>query len=269
MRILFKTLIVVVLFVQQSGAAYAWGAQGHRLIVEMAMALLTPTAKQHVMNILNGYPIDDAAVWMDSVRENKIPEWAYMREWHFLNMDPGQTYAEVASDSDVVFRLDQVIKELEHPDAIPADSLPIKLRVLFHLMGDITQPLHVGYGYDEGGNTVKVRTAKFNTSGNELHAVWDGIIIKEGKINLQSSLAYYHGLDQDKLNSIIAGSTQDWMMQARSYLSSVYNFQLVKDGVAQLSLQYLDSNVPVVQQQIVFAAVRLANTLNTVFGSQS
>jgi hypothetical protein len=183
-------------------------------------------------------------------------------------MRRSETYAEVASDNDVVFRLDEVMKEFQHPDAIPADSLSIKLRILFHLMGDITQPLHVGYGYDRGGNTARIKSPIPHGS-KELHAVWDDDIIVRGKINLQSSLVYYHGLDQDKLNSILAGSTQDWMMQARSNLTEVYNFQLVKDGVSQLSLEYLDTNVPVVQQQLVFAAVRLSNVLNAAFGDQS
>jgi hypothetical protein len=273
MRNIFKTLTVVLLvFVQPptSAYAYAWGKQGHELIVEMAMSLLNPTAKQRVMAILDGYPVDDAAVWMDSVRGAKVPEWRYMDNWHFLNMDKGQTYADAGSDSDVVFRLNQVITDFQHPETISADSLPIKLRVLFHLMGDITQPLHVGYGNDVGGNTVRVKVAgtefKFD---NNLHKVWDDAIIVEGKINLASLQKYYAALAQDKKDNIVAGSTQDWMMQARSYLPAVYQFNQVKRGVSQISDQYLDDNVDTVLQQLVYAAVRLANTLNTAFGNQS
>lgn len=269
MRKIGKFLFIALLFVQRPSSAYAWGAQGHRLVVEMAMSLLSPKAKQRVLTILNGYPIDLAAVWMDSVRERKTPEWLYTKEWHFLNMDPGQTYAQVQSPNDVVFELERVINEFQHVGNINPDSLNFKLRVIFHLMGDISQPLHVGYGYDEGGNSVKVKTAKFNTSGNELHAVWDDIIIKEGNITLQSSLAYYKKLTQSQRDKILAGTTQDWMAQARSYLPAVYNFHLVKNGTSTLSLAYLDKNVPVVQQQIVYAAVRLANALNTAFGGKA
>src|ERR1700722_10315975 len=183
MRNIFKTLTVaLLLFVQRPTSAYAytWGKQGHELIVEIAMSLLNPAAKQRVMEILDGYPIDNAAVWMDSVRRI-VPEWRSMDNWHFLNMDKGQTYAEAGSDSDVVFRLNQVIADFQHPETISPDSLPIKLRVLFHLMGDITQPLHVGYGSDVGGNTVRVKLSgtEFRYDNN-LHKVWDDAIIVDG-----------------------------------------------------------------------------------------
>jgi hypothetical protein len=61
-RNIFKALIFLLLFVPRPSSVFAWGAQGHRLIVEMAIALLNPVAKQRVMDILNGYPIDNAAV---------------------------------------------------------------------------------------------------------------------------------------------------------------------------------------------------------------
>jgi hypothetical protein len=269
MRNISKILVITLLIFQRPSSAYAWGAKGHQLIVQMAFSLLNPAAQQRVMSILNGYPMNNAAVWMDSVRGQKIPEWAYMSGWHFLNMDPGQTYAQVASDHDVVYRLNEIIQEFQHPESISPDSLNIKLRIIFHLMGDITQPLHVGYAYDQGGNTVRVSTPVFNSPTNELHAVWDDIILLQDKISLRSSLAYYHKLTTAQIATIQAGSTQDWMMQARSYLPSVYNFRQIKNGVSPLPLSYLTKNAGIVQQQLVFAAIRLANALNTAFGGQS
>jgi hypothetical protein len=69
MRNFLMTLLVVPLFFAQRPAVAAptWGAQGHRLIVEMAIGLLNPTARQRVMSILHGYPIDDAVVRLANV----------------------------------------------------------------------------------------------------------------------------------------------------------------------------------------------------------
>ena len=53
------------------------------------------------------------------------------------------------------------------------------LKVIFHLIGDLHQPLHTGYASDRGGNTKSVRY--FNKSTN-LHYVWDELIIKSEKI---------------------------------------------------------------------------------------
>ena len=46
---------------------------------------------------------------------------------------------------------------------------------LFHLIGDLHQPLHVGFGEDKGGNTFEVQ---FNDKGSNLHKVWDSEIIE-------------------------------------------------------------------------------------------
>ena len=258
-------LLTLFLCLHRPDPVMAWGANGHRIITETAFALLTPVAKQRILAILNGYPIDDAATWMDSVRINHVRQFKNMSSWHFLNMDPGQTYATAGGDTDVVYNLDRVVQRLTNGAAIQPDSAFFYIKVLCHLMGDITQPLHVGYGYDIGGNTVEVQTTKFNRKGLVLHAVWDDVIIEEGKLSETTTLAACNQFTQAQQEAIYAGSAQDWMMQARSYLPAVYNFTLVNNGVSKLPPDYLDNNVPVVQQQLAYAAVRLAHILNVAF----
>jgi hypothetical protein len=244
----------------------AWGAQGHRLIVETALSLLSPDAKTRVMQALNGYSTDLAAVWMDSVRIHHVPKYAYMKNWHFLDMNADQVYSQVANKNDVVYNLQRVVDVFNSGQQLSADSLKMNLKILFHLMGDITQPLHCGYGFDVGGNSVLVATAKFNVTGNNLHHVWDDIIIEEGKINLQTCQAYIQGMTVAKKQLVTQGTAQDWMLQSRSYLVNAYAFNQVQNGTTALSLQYLDNNVPIVQQQLAFAALRLANVLERAFG---
>eukprot|EP01030_Chromulinospumella_sphaerica_P034330 gene34330-biopygen9107 len=96
------------------------------------------------MAVLNNYPVNCAATWMDSVRHHA--PYMYMDNWHFLNMNPKQTYKQVGSGEDVVYNLTRVRRTFEQRLALPADSVFMNLKVLFHLMGDISQPLHVGYG---------------------------------------------------------------------------------------------------------------------------
>jgi hypothetical protein len=67
------------------------------------------------------------------------------------------------------------------------------------------------------------------------------------------------------LSAITAGPTRDWMTQARCYLYAVYQYPPAQNGVVPISLSYLKSNVPTVQQQLAYAAVRLAYALNTAF----
>jgi hypothetical protein len=246
----------------------AWGAQGHRLVVDMALSLISPQAKQNVLAAIgNSYSPDLAAVWMDSVRINRVPEYSYMDNWHFLNMEANQTYSQVASQSDVVYNLQRVIDFFNAGTTVSPDSLRRNVLILFHLMGDITQPLHDGYGSDRGANDDLVTTPVYNGTDNNLHHVWDDIIIQVGHVNLQSLLTYYHNLSPATVSTITQGNTIDWAMQARSYLPQVYSCNPSPHSTTALSMQYLKSNVPIVQQQLVFAAVRLAGVLQKTFGS--
>ena len=46
---------------------------------------------------------------------------------------------------------------------------------LAHFVGDVHQPLHVGFEEDEGGNTIKVHWYRRKEN---LHHVWDNSIIE-------------------------------------------------------------------------------------------
>ena len=261
---------IIILSLIKPVKTLAWGAQGHRLVVDMALSLVSPQTKQNVLAAIgNSYSPDLAAVWMDSVRINRVPEYSYMDNWHFLNMEANQTYPQVASQSDVVYNLQRMITffNARPTPTVSSDSLKRNILILFHLMGDITQPLHDGYGSDKGANDDLVTTPVYNSTDNNLHHVWDDIIIQVGHVNLQSLLTYYHNLSPATISTITQGNTIDWAMQARSYLPQVYSCNPSPNSKVAISLQYLKSNVPIVKQQLVFAAVRLAGVLQKTFGS--
>lgn len=107
-----------------------------------------------------------------------------------------------------------------------SQKYPCPLIWLIHLLGDVHQPLHVGYGRDYGGNEVKVTLFGQDT---ELHAVWDSGMV-------------YHYLDP---------SNGDWFtlyqalaadLQANPTL--VTQFAAVTDPVAWAneSIAYVISN---------------------------
>ena len=51
----------------------------------------------------------------------------------------------------------------------------VALKYVVHLVGDIHQPLHVGLASDKGGNLFQVRAFG---RGTNLHAIWDGELIR-------------------------------------------------------------------------------------------
>lgn len=257
-------LLVIVIHIPTR--SLGWGATGHQIIVNTALSLLKDSTRQRVMAVLNGYPVNCAATWMDSVRHHA--PYTYMDSWHFLNMNPRKTYREVGSDSDVVYNLTRVRRTFEQRLTLPADSVFMNLKVLFHLMGDISQPLHVGYKYDGGGNADSVITPGYSPAYNNLHHVWDDVIIETGNITQDTIAHYCRSRSKEEVMMIRSGTPEMWMKEARLYLKNVYDFHLVPKGQSHLSQQYLDSNVEIVTQQLGRAAIRLADALEKSFGEK-
>lgn len=61
-------------------------------------------------------------------------------------------------------------------------SLPSAITFLIHFIGDIHQPLHIGWKEDRGGNSVK---CTFFGKDTNLHSVWDSGMIYHSGYNTQ------------------------------------------------------------------------------------
>ena len=64
-------------------------------------------------------------------------------------------------------------------------EVKIKICYLFHLIGDLHQPLHIGYGSDKGGNSFQLT---FNSKKTNLHGLYDYGIIEYKKLKLKKCL---------------------------------------------------------------------------------
>ena len=252
-----KGLIVVVVltfsnFFNQK--IYAWGKTGHELIAEIAFHFLDDSTKAMVKDYLGNLSIEEAANWMDERKNNTYYE--YMRTWHYLDIDKGLQYTP-SNERNILTVLHSAIVELRQYKTIKRKDVKRELLLIFHLIGDLHQPLHTGYSIDKGGNTIQVSSQY--VSGN-LHSVWDSQIIDYKNIKLDSCLEFYKTLD----NAAIAESTKinelKWMYESRSYLDTVYSF---RDNF--LDKNYIDSNAMVIKRQLVMAGLRLAAVLRDAF----
>ena len=57
-------------------------------------------------------------------------------------------------------------------DKLYDDQIKTDLFYLFHLVGDLHQPLHTGYPDDKGGNLIDV-SYLYKSYHTNLHTVWD------------------------------------------------------------------------------------------------
>ncbi|MGZ3883399.1 MAG: S1/P1 nuclease [Bacteroidia bacterium] len=243
--------LVLLLFC--SFACFSWGGKGHKIVAEIAKKSLDPSIIDSVNYFLDGMSWDDASVWMDEVRSDH--SYDYMKPWHYVNVEKDKTYVE--SKDNVVSELNLVIEQLNLKGPRQKDKINTALKILFHLAGDLHQPLHAGYGEDKGGNTVDV---DFMGKTTNLHRVWDSEIIDYKKISIGDCLKLSNSLLDAEKKSFLTTDVVAWMNESKALLPEVYDF---KKGM--IDEQYIDRNVPIIEKQLLKAGTRLAYILHNQF----
>ncbi|UAY53628.1 S1/P1 nuclease [Ferruginibacter albus] len=243
-----------------SKRSFAWGKTGHEIVPEIAFYYLDSSVKKNVLEYLANTSIEDAANWMDNKRSDG--SFDYMKPWHYVDFEKGTSY-NTCSDNNIVWELQHVLRELSYKNTLPEEEVRLDLLILFHLIGDLHQPLHCGYAQDRGGNDIKLT---FLTMPSNLHKVWDEGIIDNQHISMQSCIAF---MENDyKLGKIKELATADslnvidWLNDSRSLLDSVYDF---KDN--DLTMDYCLKNKAVIQKQLFIAGIRLAAILKKYFSN--
>lgn len=156
------------------GPCYAWGADGHRLVAELAEAQLTPEVRAEVNRLLAGVPgatLASVSTWADEVRS---PTTA---AWHYVNPRAGDcSYVRARDCPDGRCSIEAVNRQFEVLRSSRSDDERVKaLKWVVHLVADLHQPLHAGFRSDKGGNSVQLQAFG---RGTNLHAVWDGGLLR-------------------------------------------------------------------------------------------
>uniref|UniRef100_A0A453DAS1 Aspergillus nuclease S1 n=1 Tax=Aegilops tauschii subsp. strangulata TaxID=200361 RepID=A0A453DAS1_AEGTS len=173
----FMVAAVLGLVLASAPAARAWSTEGHMLTCQIAQDLLEPAAAQAVKNLLPeeaGGDLSAMCVWPDQVRH-----W-YKYRWtsplHFIDTpDKACTFDYArdchdpsgAKDMCVAGAVANFTSQLMHYKQGSADrkyNLTEALLFLSHFMGDIHQPMHVGFTSDMGGNSVNLRWFKHKSN---------------------------------------------------------------------------------------------------------
>jgi hypothetical protein len=183
--------------------AQAWGAHGHAVICEMAYDQLTPRTRAEVDRLMAVHPEDDrldtACAWADRQPRKKPRQ-------HYVNFPRGQVDIESQSCGDAdrciftALRDDALrMADVGRPDVERAEAMIL----LGHWIGDIHQPMHVGFSDDRGGNSIHVKRGPkqgrpdkpCKVGSYNLHSVWDGCVIETGALTKRSALGFGRSLD--------------------------------------------------------------------------
>ncbi|XP_010916398.1 endonuclease 2 [Elaeis guineensis] len=264
---------------------HGWGVDGHLTVCQIAQARLSDAAAAAVKELLPSSADNDLSSlcsWADRVKFH----YRWSSELHFINTPDvcNYNYNRDCKDESgekgrcVSGAITNYTNQLLTYGKSAADSpynLTEALLFLSHFMGDIHQPLHVGFASDKGGNTIDVHWYRTKTV---LHHVWDDNIIET------SVKQFYESNVEDFVDAIKQNITGDWSNQVLEWETCTNNKIVCPDVYASESItaacdwayknvtegsvledDYFLTRLPVVNLRLAEGGVRLAATLNRIF----
>lgn len=285
-------------------SAMAWSVPGHMVSAAIAydeLQLKDPAVVRRIVELMAQHPdrapfsvaingsTDEARVrrifmemarWPDDVRGGFYdhPTWHYAsRPVIDTSHPPPVAPADVISGAAMeAFALNAAVASDAHA---PAVERSIALCWIFHLVGDIHQPLHAGDGFssvypdgDRGGNRQYVLDPQTQQPVS-LHWYWDSVVHRSGEVPM--ALARANELrvkfPRERLNGLASpkNAANDFTAWAReSYAlarSQVYRDDLSTSAAQKeppaLSASYIADSTDIAEQRLTLSGYRLADLL--------
>ncbi len=299
--------VLCILFVLPT-PLFAWNKGGHMVSAAVAYHVLkhdSPKCVAKVVAILKEHPqyesnwllrinvipnatdeekemmlFMQAARWPDDARGS---EEFHHSNWHYINLpykpegQPDSVHAKPA-DADNILRAYELNLGKVRDHREDAEERAVAMCWVFHLIGDVHQPLHVSQLYttqfpkgDRGGNKFLIR-AKAGASSITLHQYWDDLVIGSDRFqsvrNKAIELRNREDFSKNRLHELKEIHFEKW--------ASAESFRLVKDVVYRhgkivgatesatavaLPEDYSHVAKPVAERRIVLAGYRIANVV--------
>lgn len=243
--------------------ALAWGQIGHRVVGMIAAQHLTPKARQEINKLLQpGETLASISTYADEIR-NSRPD---TRRLHFVNIPLMATSYMPSRDCRSSDEGDCIIAALERFRLELANAKETRERRVFalkfivHLVGDLHQPLHCGDNNDRGGNDVKVTWFGPNERQQNLHGVWDYAIIEQGGRKEDAWFTKLSAsISPEKTPALQQGTATSWALES---LAAAKEHAYKISPNHQLGQAYYNKALPVVEERLLKAGLRLARVLN-------
>ena len=243
-----------------SDHSYAWGKTGHRIVAELAKQKISTKTHKKIKKILGFESMEEASLWPDRIKSDSKLRRKYSK-MHYLSIPKKKKLKKnmTSEGSNILTALKGFEKVLRSREK-PLKEKRIALRFLIHLMGDLHQPLHIGYRKDAGGNNISLKWFDDKTN---LHAIWDEKLIEMEKLSYTEYVKKLIAQDPKKLESYRSGNYFSWAQESRSLLPLVYDFKQHKFWEYSYSYRYLET----VDKRLSQAGLRLALVLESIFKS--
>jgi len=257
-KIIFITVVLLIVFLPLKANNPDWGATGHRAIGEIANNYLKGKTKRAILNLLDGQSLALVSTFGDDIKSDKRYNEFY--SWHYVNMPFGVKYedAEKNPKGDLVTGIEKCKKVILDENATKEDKV-FYLKMLVHLIGDLHQPMHVGRKEDKGGNDVQVQW--FNR-GTNLHRVWDSDMINHFNMTYTEIAKNSDEISKEQVKFLQKGTTIDWANETQTLAIKAY---ASADSGDKLGYKYMYDNFGLVRSQLQKGGIRLAQVLNDLF----
>jgi len=258
-------LILAIIVLSVSGSAsFGWGPEGHYIVARIAELNLTPRTKTAVAELLGKESLTDVATWADEIR--KRDDYAWSRKLHGATVAgdaPSFEMKRDCPDGCVVSAIMKFTDTLERPGADRRKRVEA-LKFIVHFVGDIHQPIHISSSRQLNEHRNKI---EFFGEPATLHLVWDALLIRHtGK----AQEAYANDLRR----KITAAQFAKWSAETDPAVWANESYEMAKRFVymlpngGKLGQEYFDRCIPVVNERLSMAGVRLAARLNGIFDAK-
>jgi len=266
--------LALVLALLPSAPVWGWGAQGHRIVGDIAEEFLDARTRAEVRRLAGDVSLAELGVWLDEQRDRLSAADPGSQRWHYDNRPvcrPDATADSYCADGNCASHAYREYLAVLGDRAAPDESRLFALKVVVHVLADVHQPLHAADNDDRGGNRIVVRIGR-RSRAKPLHAAWDVDFVKRAMRGapegaFAARLAAEHRGVQAQIES---GNLADWMHEsyllARDYAyGRLPEFRCGEPSRSVLRLpgEYSDGAAAIVSEQLARAGIRLAAVLRT------
>lgn len=253
--------IALTLCIVSNQPVAAFGRIGHQIIGQIAEENLSKNAAKNIQKFAQGKSLAQMSTWADEIRSR--PKWRYTAPWHYISIADNENWGSVERkpNGDVLRSLQRFEKVLLDPNTTSKKKWQA-LAFYVHFIGDIHQPLHVGYGHDQGGNSVKLTW--FGKDSN-LHSVWDSKLLAHQQLNANEYTRLLSHITPEQKHNWTGKSYYQWADESKDLRANVYQLEVNSAAEYELGADYETANLPLIELRLQQAGIRLAEKLNQIF----
>ncbi len=272
-----KMILIVLIFASLLHDALSYGHDGHALTGSLAEAHLKAHAATTWWKVQEIIPeilgLDREATWADDIRNQ--PWYQHWRDsLHYQDAttddEPKTCFVNTKIDCPSGNCLIPAIMNYSQrlgDETLGQEDRKEALRMFIHLVGDLSQPLHLS-GIEKGGTGTKVH---FDKAYATLHAVWDRKLIeKRIKDSFNYSIEKYKTYLIDEMEKLPIQPDCPVCPELWAQDISQLNCRVVWNNLTgDLGGDYYEAAWPEQERQIILTSLRISLALQHILGPHS